>query len=158
MKYLENCTAQEVEALKNALPQIAALVAGADGNVDQDESAWAEKLIHIRGYANPKALQEFYDALDMDFNQRFETILANLPTNLAAAQAYLSSELSQLNPILARLDPKYAYQFYHSLITYADHIARATGGIMGFGSISREEEKVVHLPMITPISPPSENE
>jgi hypothetical protein len=81
MTQFENLSKGEIELLENAIPQIAILIAGADGNIDQDEKDWAAKLTHIRGYANPKALQAFYDAIDPHFNTKFGDFIHALPKN-----------------------------------------------------------------------------
>ena len=45
-----------------------------------------------------------------------------------------------------------------AVVTFADHVARASGGIMGWLSVGFEEYKVVDLPMINPVDPVEEEE
>jgi hypothetical protein len=130
-------------------------VAGADGTIDAEEAAWADKLAHIRGYSGEKWLQAFYDDVATNFRIRFNDLRKTSSTDTALRQMSLTTEIAKVNPILAKLDPKVAYKMYHSYQTLAMSIAKASGGILGFGSVSRAEEKVVHLPMITPIEAPA---
>ena len=154
MTHFENLTPSELQQLETAVVQISILVAGADGAIDAEEAAWADKVAHIRGYSGELWLQEFYDQVAANFKISFNDMLKSLPTDTAFRQTTLSTELAKINPILAKLEPKVAYKIYHSYETLAMSIAKASGGILGFGAVSRDEEKVVHLPMITPIAEP----
>ena len=154
MTHFENLTPSELQQLEVAVVQISVLVAGADGTIDAEEAAWADKVAHIRGYSGEEWLQEFYDQVAANFKISFNDMLKALPTDTALRQATLSTELAKLDPILAKLEPKIGYKMYHSYQTLAMSIAKASGGILGFGAVSRAEEKVVHLPMITPIAEP----
>ncbi|MEL7020925.1 MAG: hypothetical protein AAGK47_04915, partial [Bacteroidota bacterium] len=62
----------------------------------------------------------------------------------------ISLELGKLNAILPKLHPGFAATYYESLVSYAHHIAKASGGFLGFMSIGPNEEKVVDLPMLVP--------
>ncbi len=154
MTHFENLSASELQQLEEAVVQISILVAGADGAIDAEEAAWADKLTHIRGYSGEKWLQEFYDEVATNFKIRFNDTLKTLPTDTALRQATLSTEIAKVNPILAKLEPKAAYKMYHSYQTLALSIAKASGGILGFGAVSRAEKLVVDLPMIAPIAEP----
>ena len=73
----------------------------------------------------------------------------------------ISDKLAKLNKILASLDNATAYALYKSFITFAEHIAKASGGFLRFGSISSQEKKWISLPMLNPIilvEPPVEEE
>ena len=154
MTHFENLTPSELQQLEEAVVQISILVAGADGSIDAEEVAWADKLAHIRGYSGEEWLQEFYDEVAANFKIRFNDLLKALPPDTALRQHCLTMEIAKVNPVLAKLDPKVAHKMYHSYQTLAMSIAKASGGILGFGSVSRAEEKVVHLSMITPIAEP----
>jgi hypothetical protein len=159
MKNLENLTQDEIVQLGNAVPQIAVLIAGADGKIDAEETAWADKLAHIRSYSGEKWLQAFYEQVDANFSIQFKGLVGSLPTDTAARQAALSAELEKVNPILAKLSAEHAYKIYHSYITFAQSIAKASGGFLGFSTVSSDEAAWIELPMITAIpEPPKEAE
>lgn len=155
MTHFENLSPSEIQQLEEAVVQISILVAGADGSIDAEEAAWADKLTYIRGYSGEKWLQEFYDGVAANFKIRFNDAVKALPTDTALRQTTLATELDKVNPILAKLDAKTAYKMYHSYQTLATSIAKASGGVLGFGSVSRAEQKVVGLTMITPIAEPT---
>ncbi len=137
--------------LKDALSHITILVAGADGEIDEQELNWAEKLTHIRTYAEPATLNDFYADVESSFEERFKQLLAELPDELKAREAVLVERLAKLNAIFNCLPNQIAFQIYSSLTSFAKHIAKASGGFLRFGSISSEEKHWIGLPMIDPI-------
>lgn len=158
MKHFENLSEQEYTILKETLPKIGALIANADGTVDIDEVYWAEKITHIRTYADPHELNAFYDDLEKDFKERFENEVAALPVDKDESVSCLSKDIARVNDVLPKLSPKIAYLIYASYTSFAKHIAKASGGILGFFSVGSEEAKLIDLPMINPIDKPAETE
>ncbi len=146
--------AAETELLMDALPLIAVLIGGADHEIDADEANWAAKLAHIRSYAPAEhnqgkmdELNHFYTMLDETFESRYEAVLKSSPISTEI----LTEKLSHINPILKKLDHKFAQQLYKSFLSYAEHIAKASGGVLGFGSVSKAERALMSLPMIEPV-------
>lgn len=158
MKFFSSLSQEELQQLQDAIPQIAILIAGADGNIDAEEREWADKLTNIRAYAGDKVLHEYYETVHANFSIHFNDMLKTLPSNTAERQQILTGNLSHLNAILAKLDPRVAYHIYKSFVTYAKSIAEETGGFFRFGAISSEEKKWIGLPMITPIAEVLEND
>jgi hypothetical protein len=156
MKHFENLSQEDLVVLENAVPQIAVLIAGADGKIDVKEEIWAEKVTAIRGFAGDKWLNDFYDEVHANFAIRFRDLIKHLPTETAKRQEVLSSELEKINPILAKLEATTAFKLYKSLKSYADQVAHASGGLLGFNAVSHDEEVWLNLPMITPIEEPAE--
>jgi hypothetical protein len=152
MKNIENIGSEDLQVLENAVSQIAVLIAGADGEIDKDETDWAAKLMHIRSYSGDKSLQDFYGQVEVNFNIKIRDLVKNLSKNTAERQAQLSKDIAQVNPILAKLDAEMAYHIYNDYLTLAKSIAKSSGGILGFGAISNAESEWITLPMITPIA------
>ena len=75
----------------------------------------------------------------------------NLPVTQTDKNNYLSEKLTLLNPILAKLESKVAYNLYKDFKSFADHVARSSGGFMRFGAISKEEKALIPLSMLTPV-------
>lgn len=156
MKHFENLSQEDLVVLENAVPQIAVLIAGADGKIDVKEELWAEKVTAIRGFAGDKWLNDFYDEVHANFAIRFRDLVKNLPTETTKRQEILSNDLEKINPVLAKLEPLTAFKLYKSFKSYAEQVARASGGILGFHAISHDEEAWLGLPMITPVAEPIE--
>jgi hypothetical protein len=154
MKHFENLSQEDLVVLENAVPQIAVLIAGADGKIDVKEEQWAEKVTAIRGFAGDKWLNDFYDEVHANFAIRFRDLVKHLPTETAKRQEVLSTEIGKINTVLSKLDATTAFKLYNSFKSYAEQVARASGGILGFHAISHDEEIWLGLPMITPIAEP----
>ena len=143
---------EEVALLKDAHAYITVLIAGADGNIDEQELSWAEKIVQIRTFAGDERLKEFHDAVNLELPAKIKSILGDLPTNPAERNARISEILSNLNPILASLNPSIASYLYKGYVSFAQRIAKASGGVLSFFSIGPEERKWVALPMIDAIA------
>ena len=137
--------------LKGALGYITVLIAGADGDIDEQELNWAEKLTHIRSYAKPEALNHYYADVEENFSEKLQALIRTLPTEQKERELAVTTHLSGLNSILAILENETAYQIYESFTSFAKHIAKASGGFLRFGSVSAEEKAFISLPMIDPI-------
>jgi len=158
MKHFENLSAEEYQILHETLPKIGALIASADGKVDIDEKYWAEKITKVRTYAEPSELNEFYNEQEKDFSERFNNEISNLSADHKESQQCLSDDIARVNDVLPKLTPRIGYLLYKSYTSFAEHVAKASGGFMGFFSIGSEEAKVLKLPMINPIDPPADFE
>jgi hypothetical protein len=148
---LAKLSSAQYQELKDALPLITILIAGADGKVDPQELNWAEKLTHIRTYANPEELNGFYEDVQTTFRGDLEKLMSSLPGSITSREEIISNRLKGLNDILSSLENRTAFVIYSSFTSFAEHIAKASGGFFRFGSISHEEKHWIGLPMITPI-------
>ena len=153
MTHFEPLSNEEIQVLEDAIPQIAVLIAGADGEIDSHEIDWATKLAHIRTYSSSVDLREFYKQIDKTFVVKTTEIMKYSSTNKDVRQAKLSENLEKINSILAKLDHKTAEHLYESFISFAKGVANASGGVLGFHTLHSEEKKWVTLPMITPVLP-----
>ncbi len=154
----EGLTNEEANLLTDTIPLVTILIAGADGNIDQEEKDWATKLTKIRGYAHPETLQDYYQKVGDNYEERLTSLINNLPDDTDQRNKLISEKLAELNHIFPKLDENLAYRLYESFTTFADHVARASGGFLRFGSISKAEAAYVKLPMITPVEITPEEE
>ncbi|MGB3545657.1 MAG: hypothetical protein WBA17_01715 [Saprospiraceae bacterium] len=151
-------TPDEQRQLFDAIPLITILVAGADGNMDEDEKHAAEKIAKIRGFTNSSKLMPYYEEVGKNFMTHLEELFATMPRDVETRQPRLIERLALLNPILAKLSPWVAYYFYKDFISFAHHVAEASGGFMRYLTVGPQEAKVIDLHMIHPIAEPEEKE
>lgn len=142
---------QELHQLAEAIPYITILVAGADGDIDKEEKDWATKLTKIRSYATPEELNGFYDVVGESFAEKLEELINILPAELNARQDTINAKLTALNPIMAKMINPEGAALYKSYITFAEHVAKASGGFFRFFNVSAEERSVMGLEAIEPI-------
>lgn len=144
----ESLSAEEYALLKDAIPQITVLIAGADGKISENETEWAQKVTNIRSYAAIEEYQPFYQEVGESFQSRLNELMSSLPEDTQQRNMQISQTLAGVNAVLHKLDPRHAAAIYGELKTFAKHVARASGGFLKFWSISPEEKKWIELPMI----------
>ncbi len=142
---------QEITILKDAHAYITILIAGADGKIDPKELSWAEKIAGIRTFAGDERLRHFHEAVNTEISEKIKSLMASLPTETGPRQAEIATQLKELNPILRQLDPSIGAYLYKGYKSFAERIAKASGGILAFFSIGPEERKWMDLPMLDPI-------
>jgi hypothetical protein len=148
---LESLKAEEISTLTQALPLIAILIGKADGNLDLKELELAKKITHIRTFNSPEYLQPYYEQVEAGFDQSLEALNSELPGDNNLRNELISDKLEALNPILAKLHPKVGAQLYKGFIRFAQEIAKASGGFLGFMAVNPAESKWIGLPMLVPI-------
>lgn len=141
-------TDAEARKMYNAPALIALLVAAADNKIDEQEISWAEKVVGYRHEVGNEILFNYYEVVDTYIHQDLEVLMAeNKTTQVLMAELEIS--LEAMNAILAKLDKKFALALVKSWRSFAKQIAKASGGFLGFGSISEQEAQVMDLHMIT---------
>jgi hypothetical protein len=145
---LDMLSSRERELLLQAPALVTIMVAGSDGQYDDDE---IEKGLEItfwkKNHARPD-LQDFYREVRPRFRPDIELLRRDLPKDTNERYRVISERLQHLNPILYKLDKPIAEQYYASLRELARHVAESSGGVLGYLSVGYNESKVITLPMI----------
>ncbi len=144
-------TPAEISLLKDAHAYITILIAGADGKIDDQELSWAEKIAQIRTFAGDERMKDFHEEVNQEIAGKIKHLISDLPGDPATRNELISGKLGELNPILASLDPSIGSYLYKGYLSFAQRIAKASGGILSFFTIGPEERKWVGLPMLTAI-------
>lgn len=139
-------TSEEQHLLFRVPALVAVLVAGADDNIDKKEEALAEKLVGYRTFTEDHQLHNYYEQIHVEFDADLKEALAAWHSK--GGNDYISAELAKVNDITPKLEAAYAELLKNSWRTYARKVAEASGGFLGFGSVSKDELQVVDLPMI----------
>ena len=148
IKGLNKLSDKEIELMKETPASIAILVAGEDGVIDEKEMYWAEKVKVFRSTKENSMLREYYSKVVKEFKKTMKDLIEKLPVNLSERNYEITKRLKGLNKILPKLNRKLSIEFYKSLLSYAEQVAKASGGILGFASISPEERKWLSLDII----------
>lgn len=151
IEHFEKITPEEFKTLTDTIARITILIGGADGKLDKGEKTYAEKIAKIRTYANAESLHGFYREVGRDFSDVVESEVSMLPGILEDRSNVLVQKLALVNDILPKLDRPIAREIYKSYISFAKHVAKASGGFFDFFSISEAEEKWLNLDMINQI-------
>jgi hypothetical protein len=145
----DNLTKAEKELLYLAPAMVTILIAGADDDIDDKERATAQKLIRYQEVAPKQAiLVPYIKKIRETFEEDLARLLSEYPGMAELRNPIIKEQLEKLNNILPKLNPEFSKAFYVGLRNFAKNIATASGGVLGFFSISEEEKKWLNLDMI----------
>lgn len=145
----KNLTEEESNLMLMTPALVTLLIAGAEGNIDEKEIDWGTKITHFRANEH-SVIQNYYQESDKNFNETLKKLIEVMPDDVTERSDRINGELKKLNSILPKLDPEFSNLFYKSLLSLSQHVAKASGGIWGFGSVSPEEKKYLDLHVIDP--------
>ena len=141
-------TEEEKKLMMDVPLLITILIAGADWKIDETEKKWAYKIKVFRSKKEKSLLNEYYKEAGKHFKKDLLKLQKDLPSKISERNTIISSRLEKLNNILPKLDIKFSIEFYNSILSYAEQIAKSSGGVLGFASTSTEEKKWLGLKMI----------
>jgi len=147
----EHLNSTEKEMMYEAIPLITILIACADGELTHRERSWSEKITQIRSYSYHESLREFYLNVGKNYQGKLDYFLEKYPLNIDRRTAIISDKLGELNSILQKLEGVFAWRYYKGLMSFAKHVARSSGGFLGWSAINDKERKLLGLDMIKPI-------
>ncbi|GAB4429091.1 MAG: hypothetical protein OHK0039_47690 [Bacteroidia bacterium] len=145
IKYFATLAESEVGELLKAPARITVLISAADGTVHSKETEWARKLVGYRAFTAHVKLHDYYEAVQTHFDAELQQLIAHWS---GESTALISGQLADLQPILAKLEPEVADLLRESWRSLARRVAEAEGGLLGFGTVNKEEQSLVDLPMI----------
>lgn len=150
----EDLREDEREVLLKAPVYVAILIAGADGNIDKSEKTEAIEVARNKQSRAREQLVEYYKEVGASFEERFNALLIELPSDSDERTSAITAELRKLNVILPKIEKNFAVKLHASLKELAKKIAEASGGVLGYMSVSFEEQKLMELKMINNPSNP----
>jgi phytoene dehydrogenase-like protein len=148
IKALKTLDKKEQEIILQAPAMIAILIAGADDDIDQKERDEARKITKYRRLTGEPILIPYYEMVFEHFEETIYKLLRNYPAMASLRNPIIVKQLEQINDILPKLDKEFAAALYDGLKEYAHHVAKASGGFLGFFKVSSEERKWLDLNMI----------
>jgi len=142
---------KDFEKLMDTVPLIAVLIAGADGDMEDEELEWSKKVAHIRSYKMKADLKSFYEEVNKNYTGKLQHFIEVLPAGVKERTKVISEKLAEVNKVMSKLEPEVGAKLYKSFLSFAEHVAKASGGVMGFFSVNKAEAALIGLPMIDPI-------
>lgn len=139
---------EDIDVLYKAPVLVAILIAGADNTIDNAEIKEARELARMKQSKENEVLKEYYQELGNTFETELKKHIALLPNDTAERHKAIVNELEKLNTILPKLNKRFAVNFYAHLKDLAKRIASASGGVLGYMSVGKEESEVIDLNMI----------
>ena len=142
-------SSEELTILHETPMFVSLLIAAADNEIDFKETEWAEKVTLFRIKTAHHSLRDFYANAHNVIKESMALNLDMLPDAYDARMQYLSDKVARINPILPKLDENTKDRMLESFQSLALSIAEISGGMFSFFSHNPDEEKWLHLPMIT---------
>jgi hypothetical protein len=138
----------EIEHLLKAPIYVAVLISGADGMIDDKERKEAVSAAKSKQMRAREKLVVYYKEVAVDFELKMVKMIKELPHDKDERNSDITIELKKLNKILPKVEKVWAIQFVASLKDLAKRIAEASGGVLGYMTVSYDEAKLVELKMI----------
>jgi hypothetical protein len=145
---LDKLTSEEKQSVLYAPALITILIASADGEIDEKEVTWAEKVTKFRTETAHHSLTEYYELVAATFHTDFAYLLKGFSIDSKERMAQVSAALSALNAPLSKIDEDMKERLLESFRTFARSVAETNEGILGFFMNNVEEEKVIKLEML----------
>ncbi|MEO9802105.1 MAG: hypothetical protein ABJF04_02605 [Reichenbachiella sp.] len=138
----------EIEVLLRAPVLVSILIAGADDKIDKSEIHQAVEIANSKQSRAREQLIDYYKEVGKDFGDKFIKLVNEMPDTSEGRSEIITKELRKLNFILPKIEQKFAIKLHASLKDMAKKVAEASGGILGYMSVSYEEAKLMELKMI----------
>lgn len=143
---IDRLSVDEQDALYTLPLYIAILVASADGKIEESEIKRAISVIGRQTHeGSSRTLSDFYDRVSMDIEDKLKFIIFHSPRSRQELALYLSQKITSATIILQKLDKQFTSTLRTSFSHLAEQIAKASGGILGFGSIGSEESRLIDV-------------
>jgi len=125
------------------------LVGNADGHLDPKQMQKAFDIADVKSHTeHTPELKDYYTDVTISIENRFQHWINILPTDHKERVKIISDELEKINDLWNDMDHNFAAQLYNSWRNIAVHIANASGGVLGIGTINNQEREVLHLPTL----------
>jgi len=138
----------EISVVLDAPVLVTILIAGADGKIDKSERREAIDVARTKQSRAREQLAEFYKIVGERFEDRFNTLINELPSGTDERTSKITIELRKLNFILPKTDNNFYIKLIASLKDLAKKIAESSGGVLGYLSVSYEEARLMELRML----------
>lgn len=149
VKELADLSKDELELVVKGPLLVGLLIAGADGNIDQREMRQGLELAQNQLAKASREYAAFYRAIAEDLEEKFNILLQQYPRDTRKRQKVVVSELEKLNPVLKKIDPRFARPYHQCLLSVSRKIAESSGGFLAKNKVGPEESAWVNLPMIS---------
>lgn len=126
----ENLTIEERELLLKAPVFLSVLAACSEHGINPDQKADAIKLAHLKPFTADPSLVPFYQEVEKNFEQDFETISKQYAPFNEANSSLLKNQIKKTHPILKKLNREYASKLLRSFEKYERHVRRSAHSVV----------------------------
>ena len=149
VKELAELSEAEAKAVLSAPALITVMIAAADDNIEAKELSWGAQVVDYRSHIGDEDLYDYYEAAEVYFDDNIKVLMAEEVAGHQDRISHIEQSLTAINGSLDKLNHLYAQKLAKSWRSLATQIAKSSGGVLGFGSISAQEKDLLDLKMIT---------
>ena len=136
---------EDEKALMFDVPVLATiLIAGADNCIDKYEKQVATELTKYKSITSEPQLQDYFAYVSSNFRERLEQLIAELPGKAKFRNPYIREQLTKVNAIIVKINPEFSTEFYKSIKEIARYVGEASGGVLGYLTISKAEARALN--------------
>lgn len=135
----------ESELLYKGPLLVCILMAGADGNIDERETAKAIRLAKEQQWVK-SVLADFFQEVARDFEDKLQILIQSYPSHKTKREQMISEELEKINHLWIKLEPAFSDAYLEMLRYLARNIAESSGKF--WARIDSQEAELVDLPML----------
>lgn len=151
-------TKEEQDLMFSAPALVSILIAGADDNIKDIHLKVASELAVYKSKTIEPYLRRYFEIASADIEDKINELIAKLPGKASHRNPLIIEDLKRVNNIIQRINFEFADKFYFALKDIARCVAEASGGILGYMSINKEEaEALNNLKMILRPTPEPDN-
>ncbi len=146
---LKSLSEVQRERLLDVPVYITLYVGVADGTLDREEIEWSEHIAEFRAQQEDDLLGRYWSDVDRRFRRRFFQIRSELgvvpdkEVSPMVVMQQIEAWFRGIPSAYPSLPEGWVVELYESWRTYARQVARASGGILGFGAVSGKEERAI---------------
>lgn len=130
---IEKLSKEDRDILLKA-PAVVAILAAIsdDGEVSKHEKSESIKLSHLRTFTSEPILQNYYKESEKVFEENFDAVMSQLPTEWSDKEKFLEAELEELKHVLPKLNDVYAKDLVNSLKSFAKHVFKSNASFLDY--------------------------
>jgi hypothetical protein len=145
----EDLDEKEKDVLHSLPFLVAILIASADGKIDEAEIERAILVAHAHTATidHPEVVR-FYLEINENYEDKLKMIIHASPYHPHDRLMHVTRQLEEASRVLQKLESSFVLNLFKSLQVTAQQVAKASGGIFGYGGISSEESTLINLDML----------
>jgi len=132
MNNLDLLSESEKRMLLKFPAYISLLAANNDVKLNKNEKEKAIKFCHIKTYTCNPLLYGFYEEAEKAFEKNINDLDSELPEEKTEREKRIKIDLTKIESILLKLDPKYAAVMHHSMESFKQHVSKAHRNILEY--------------------------
>lgn len=148
MQNFSHLSSSELQILTETPLYVGLLIAYADGNADDKEIEWIEKVTSFRTKTAHHSLRAFYAKAHEFAQSNSSLVRSDLSGDTDQILNSLSDKIARAKEPLAKLDENVRERLLDSFQSLATSVAEISGGLMNFFAQNPAEEKWLGLDML----------